>query len=68
MFNPKLRTVQPGDAFENLTFEHWIKNVKGRREADLPLLVNQITPIDSWHQVYLDKCNFHLLMPALTPV
>ncbi len=32
------------------------------------LFVKQIPPTDSWHQVGSDRCNFHALMPALTPV
>jgi hypothetical protein len=35
MFNPKKRTVKPGDAFEITTFEQWFENLRGCREAAL---------------------------------
>jgi hypothetical protein len=38
------------------------------READLHLVVEQIPPIDSWHPVDSERCNFRLLMPALALV
>jgi hypothetical protein len=47
MFSPKLRTVKPGDAFENTAFEQWFENVKGCREAALHLHVKLIPPIES---------------------
>jgi hypothetical protein len=40
----------------------------GRGEAALHLLVKQLLPADSQYQVLTfdaDRCNFHLLMPAL---
>jgi hypothetical protein len=68
MFNPKKRTVKPGDAFENTAFEQWFENVKGYREAALPSCVKQAPLTDSWHNVDSDRFNFHHLMPALTLV
>jgi hypothetical protein len=65
MFTLKKRTVKPGDAFINTEFDQWFDNVKRCREAALHLFVKQIPPTDSWHQVDLDRCNFHPLMPAL---
>jgi hypothetical protein len=66
MFNPRKRTVKPGEAFENIAFEHWFENAMGCREAALHLFVKQIPPTDSRHQLDSDRCNFHPLMPALT--
>jgi hypothetical protein len=40
----------------------------GCRKAALHLFVKQITGIDFWHQFDSGRCNFHLLMPALTLV
>jgi hypothetical protein len=47
MLSLTLRTVKPGNAFENPAFERWFQNVKGSREAALHLLVKQILPMDS---------------------
>ncbi len=55
MFIPKKRTVEPGDAFQNIAFEQWFENVRGFREAALHLFVKQIPPTDSWHQVDSDR-------------
>jgi hypothetical protein len=44
------------------------ENVRSCREAALHLLVKQIPPTDSWHQVDSDRCNFHPPKPALTLV
>jgi hypothetical protein len=44
------------------------EKVRACREAALDLFVKQIPPTDSRHQVDSDRCNFHLLMPALTLV
>jgi hypothetical protein len=68
MFTPKKRTVKPGHAFENTAFEQWFENVKCCREAALHLFVKQIPPMDSWHQVVSDGCNFHPLMSSLSLV
>jgi hypothetical protein len=38
----------------------------GRREAVLHLFVEKITPKNLGHQVYSDRCSFHLFTPALT--
>jgi hypothetical protein len=57
MFTPKKRTVNPGDAFENTTFELWFENVKGHKEAAPHFFVKQIPPTDSWHQVDSDRCD-----------
>jgi hypothetical protein len=46
----------------------WFENVRGCREAALHLFVKQMPPTDSWHELDSDRCNFHLLMPALTLV
>jgi hypothetical protein len=40
--------------------------ILGRREAAGNLFVKQIPPKDSWHQMNSGRCNFHLLMLALT--
>jgi hypothetical protein len=42
MFTHKKQTVKPGDAFEITAFELWFENIKGCREAALPLSVKQI--------------------------
>jgi hypothetical protein len=38
----------------------------GQRKAALHLFVKQATAMDSSHEVESDRCNFHLLMLALT--
>jgi hypothetical protein len=68
MFTPQRRTVKPGDAFENTAFEQWFEYVRGCREAAIHLFVKQIPPIDRWHKVDSDRCNFHPLMSASTLV